>query len=140
MNVPTIEEVVSYAAELGVTPTVGATYHAHGEQTNWTMRDGQKVRDWRTCFRKWIERMQGQPGFEIVLHDRPKQVRSNGSNAESERKQRQKEHQTFAIIKKGRESQASNDRIIAVLRTRGLVWPDYADIRFARPSSITIES
>lgn len=134
MKAPTREEIINYAAGLGIAGTPAATFWAHGDQTCWTMRDGQEVRDWRACFRLWIEKMQGRPGFEIVLHHAPKS--SGGTIAEAEKKQRQKDGEAFDIVKLGKESKASDDRIISVLRSRGLVWPDYADVRYERPLSM----
>ncbi len=133
VEAPTREEVINYAAGLGIAGTPAATFWAHGDQTKWTMRDGQKVHDWRACFRLWIEKMQGRPGFEIVLHHRSKSA--GDTIAELERQRRQKEHKTFDIVRLGRESKAPDGKIIAALRSRGLVWPDYADVRYARPES-----
>ncbi len=135
VKAPTRDEVIAYASGLGIAGTPAATFWAHGDSTSWTFHDGEKVRDWKACFRLWVERMQGRPGFEIVLHDTSR-VRSSGTIAEAEREQMKKEWKAMDIVKNGRQSKASDENIIAVLRSRGLVWPDFADVRYEKPANI----
>lgn len=134
MKEPTREEVIDYAESMGIAGTPAVTYWAHGVETSWTMRDGAKVDNWKACFRLWMERMQGRPGFEIAENNEVK-MSIVMTNAEAEKQQMRKDGDTFHIVKSGREAGASDDRIMAALRGRGLEWPDYADVRYQRPDT-----
>lgn len=116
MKAPTREDVISYASNIGVSPTVAATYYAHGVTTNWTMQGGQKVRNWQSCFRLWVERMQGKPGFEIVLHDKPHGRQRNKTDREKSLLRRE------SIIMAGRKKHATDEQIEVVLAKHGLTW------------------
>jgi len=120
MNSPSRDQVIAYAAQLGVPPLVAANYHAHCSATNWRMKDGSEMRSWQACFRIWVERTQGRPGCEIVLHDKPKPKRPE-KTSHTDYDQDQWIQRT-SIIMEGRERGASNDLISKVLAKHGLSW------------------
>ncbi len=110
-------EVIAYAETLGVTGVTAACFWEHGVATNWTMRDGQHVQDWKACFRLWVERSQGRPGQEIVFHPRPAPERKRESG---ERRILLRDR----IIRAGRRLGADDEKIEVVLEKYGLTWED----------------
>ena len=118
MKTPTREQVVGYAAQLGVVAIVAANFHAHCTENNWHMKDGNPMRNWKVCFRLWVEAIQGRAGQEIVLHDQP-----HTNDKLVARKQRQADDfRRDDIIRQGRKSGATDERIGEVLTKYGVSW------------------
>ena len=108
MYSPSKLDLQFFAAEKQISEDMALRFWSYANSQNWKMRDGTPMENWRHCFLKWCEVVEGpaRGTRRAYITDEERTLR----NAET-------------LIRAGRRAKASDETIVEALQKRGLTWP-----------------